>query len=94
MWVAGMRKGKLYTVQKRPVDPKWSNRDLQMALAWCATGQHLGFEPERAFQAGEALVMKSMYHGLRWPESGLTRDMETLEGISRDEHEPKEENEE
>lgn len=80
MWVTGVRKGKVYSIPKRPLDPKWSNRDLQNALAWCATGQHLGFESERAFQAAEALVMKSMYHGITWPESDLTLDMATILG--------------
>lgn len=83
MWVAGIRQGKLYTIKQRPVDPKWSDRDLQNALAWCATGQHLGLEAERAFRAAEGLVMKSMYHGIQWAESGLTLDMETLENVSR-----------
>ena len=82
MWVAGVREGKLYTIQERPIDPKWSTRDLQTALAWCATGQHLGFEPERAFRVAEAIVMKSMYHGIQWPESDLTSDMEKLESTA------------
>ena len=85
MWVAGIRQGTLYTVKERPLDPKWSNRDLQDALAWCATGQHLGFDSERAFQAAEGLVMKSMY-GITWPESNLTVDMEKLKAVSREQH--------
>lgn len=78
LWTTGIRNGTLYTILKRPLDPRWSNRDLQNALAWCATGQHLGLDAERAFQAAEALVMKSLHHGIVWPESHLTEDMELI----------------
>lgn len=77
-WISGMRQGTLYTIKKRPVDPRWSNRHLQMALGWCATGQHLGWNEDRAFQAAEALVMKSIHHGIVWPKSSLTEDMDLL----------------
>ena len=93
MWHAGIRQGKLYTVAKRPLDPRWSTRDLHEALAWCATGQHIGFDAERAFQAAEALVMKGLNHGIVWPESRLTDDMCVLQSVSREQHEPKEHNE-
>ena len=80
--VAGIRGGKLYTVAKRPLDPRWSTRDLHEVLAWCATGQHMGLDAERAFQAAEALVMKSLHHGIVWPESQLTQDMDFLQKAS------------
>ena len=75
MWVCGIREGKLYTIEERPIDPRLSNRRLQEILAWCATGQHLGLTPDRAFNAAEGLVMKSIHHGISWPESRLTEDM-------------------
>ena len=78
-WPAGIRAGILYTVEKRPLDPRWSQRDLQQLLGWCATGQHLGWNEGRAFQAAEALVMKRIHEGIVWPESRLTEDMLTLE---------------
>ena len=78
-WVAGIRDGKLYTVEKRPLDPRWSPGQVQNMLAWSATGQHLGLNENRAFQAAEALVMKSTNHGIVWPESQLTDDMKMLE---------------
>jgi len=88
MWTAGIREGKLYTVAKRPLDPRWSNRDLQNALAWAATGQHLGLDAESAFQAAEALVMKSLHHGILWPESQLTENMARL-SVFIEQHEAK-----
>ena len=77
-WVSGVRGTVLYTVQQRPVDPRWSNRDIQTMLGWCATGQHLGWNEERAFQAAEAIVMKSKCHGIRWAHCGLNDDIQTL----------------
>jgi len=84
-WIAGMRAGKLYTVEKRPLDPRWSPGQVQRLLAWCATGQHLGLDENRAFQAAEALVMKSLNHGITWSESSLTDDMALLETRYREE---------
>jgi hypothetical protein len=81
MWVAGVRDGKLYTVAERPIDPRWSMRDLHTALGICANAQHLGFDPERAFRAAEGIVMKSIYHGISWPETDFTDDMNTLENL-------------
>jgi hypothetical protein len=78
-WVAGLRAGKLYSVSKRPLDPRWSSTDLQMALGLCATGLHLGWDENRAFQAAEGLVMKKMLHGISWAsESRLIGDMNIL----------------
>ena len=84
MWVAGLRAGKLYTVAKRPVDPRWSGRDLQECLGWCATALHLGWDEHRAFQVGEALVMEKRFEGIQWPEEcQLVADMDTLRHSSR-----------
>lgn len=78
-WVTGRRLGRIYTIQARPLDPRWSGRDLQRALAWCATAQHLGWDERRAFQVAEALVMEKKLEGISWPESSpLLDDMETL----------------
>jgi hypothetical protein len=85
LWIAGMRAGKLYTIEKRPLDPRWSPGQVQNMLAWCATAQHLGLDENRAFQAAEALVMKSTSHGISWPESQLTDDMKMLEARYREE---------
>jgi hypothetical protein len=58
MWIAGVREGVLYKVAKRPLDPRWSQSDLQTLLGLCATGQHLGWGEDRAFQAAEAFLIK------------------------------------
>ncbi len=85
IWVAGLRAGKLYTVEKRPLDPRWSPGQIQKMLGLCATGQHLGWNENRAFQVAEAIVMKSLNHGIIWPESQLTDDMRLLETRCREE---------
>jgi hypothetical protein len=78
-WIAGMRAGKLYSVSMRPLDPRWSSKDLQMALGLCATGLHLGWDENRAFQAAEGIVMKKMLQGISWPsDSRLLDDMSIL----------------
>lgn len=81
-WISGIRGSQIYTVEKRPLDPRWSNRDLQLTLGWCAVAQHLGWNEDRAFQAAEALVMETKLHRIKWPESSLTEDMEILKGIT------------
>jgi hypothetical protein len=86
-WVSGLRSNKLYTVAKRPLDPRWSQQDLQTMLGWCANGQELGWSEERAFQAAEAIVMRSKNHGIRWPHTYLNDDIHTLLAITRKEHE-------
>lgn len=79
-WIAGLRSGKLYTVAKRPLDPRWSNRDIMQMLGWCATGQHIGWSEARAFQVAEAMVMRRKLEGVMWaPESGVLEDMAILE---------------
>jgi hypothetical protein len=84
IWVAGIRAGKLYTLEKRPLDPRWSPGQIQKMLGLCATGQHLGWNENRAFQVAEAIVMKSLNHGIVWPESQLTDDMQLLETKCRE----------
>ena len=81
-WVSGIRGTQIYTIEKRPLDPRWSNRDLQVTLGWCALAQHLGWNEDRAFQAAEALVMETKLHRIQWPESSLTEDMKTLKALS------------
>ena len=63
-WVAGLRSDILYTIQKRPLDPRWSQQDFQVFLGLCASAQALGWTEQRAFQTAEALVMKKKYHGI------------------------------
>ena len=77
-WVAGMRAGKLYTVSMRPLDPRWSKGQLYKALGYCATGLHLGWDEERAFQAAEGLVMQEVCPGIVWANDALLADMQEL----------------
>ena len=77
MWIAGLREGILYKVAKRPLDPRWSQADLQTLLGLSATGQHLGWAEERAFQAAEALVMKKKLR-LIWHNDELNADVTRL----------------
>jgi hypothetical protein len=84
-WISGIRGTQIYTVQQRPLDPRWSNRDLQMTLGWCAAAQHLGWNEDRAFQTAESLVMESKLHRIQWPTSALTNDMNTLKALTHHE---------
>jgi hypothetical protein len=77
MWIAGLREGILYKVAKRPLDPRWSQTDLQILLGLCATGQHLGWTEDRAFQAAEALLMKKKLN-LIWQNDELNVDVSKL----------------
>ena len=86
-WIAGIRSDILYTVQKRPLDPRWSNKDLQVMLGWCASAQAMGWTEERAFQTAEAIVMQSRNKGIHWTHVALSDDIECLLAISRKEHE-------
>ena len=81
MWVAGIRNGVLYKIEKRPLDPRWSRGQLQSALALCATGMHLGWGERRAFQAAEAIVAGIVCPGVVWADTELIRDTEKLESI-------------
>jgi hypothetical protein len=87
MWVAGIRNDVLYKVQKRPLDPRWSQQDLQILLGYCASAQALGWTEQRAFLTAEALVMKKKNHGITWSQQELIDDMELLL-VSREEHKP------
>lgn len=84
-WISGIRGNQIYTVKKRPLDPRWSNRDLQLMLGWCVTGQHLGWNEDRAFQAAEALVMETKLPRIQWAQSALTDDMKFLEALTNHE---------
>lgn len=77
MWIAGLREGNLYKVAKRPLDPRWSQADIQTLLGLCATGQHLGWTEDRAFQAAEALLMKKKLR-LIWQNDELNMDVYRL----------------
>jgi hypothetical protein len=78
-WVTGLRDGELYTIAVKLLDPRWSQRDVNQMLAWCATGQHLGWSEDRAFQAAEAMLFKRLHPGIQWPFSSLTEDIRRLE---------------
>ena len=77
-WVAGLRSDVLYTVQKRPLDPRWSQEDFQVLMGLCASAQALGWTEQRAFQTAEALVMKKKNHGIQWQNEALLEDMDLL----------------
>ena len=85
-WIAGLRSDVLYTVQKRPLDPRWSQQDLQILLGWCATGQAMGWSENRAFQAAEAMVFQKKNHGITWSQESLLEDIQLL-AIFGKEHE-------
>jgi hypothetical protein len=85
-WVAGIRKDVLYKVQKRPLDPRWSQQDLQVLLGWCASAQALGWTEQRAFLTAEAIVFQKKNHGLVWSNETLKEDMELLL-VSGEQHE-------
>jgi len=77
-WVAGLRDGVLYSVKRRPLDPRWSTSHIQKALGFCATGMHLGMTEDRAFQAAEALIMREVCPGISWPNHMLYADMDVI----------------
>jgi hypothetical protein len=92
-WVADVRGDVLYMVQKRPLDPRWSQQDLHVLLGWCASAQALGWTEERAFITAEAIVMKKKHHDLSWAQENLVKDMELLL-VSGEKHEAEQENKE
>lgn len=85
-WITGIRNDVVYKVQKRPLDPRWSQQDLQVLLGWCASAQALGWTEQRSFIVAEALVMKKNNHGITWSQKELIDDMELLL-VSGEEHE-------
>ena len=82
MWVTGMRKGIVYKIAKRPLDPRWSQQDVHILLGWCANGLSLGWTEDRAFQAAEAIVMRAKNYGITWPQQNLNNDMSVLMNLS------------
>jgi len=82
MWIAGIRAGVLYKVAKRPLDPRWSQTDLQNLLGLCATGQHLGWTEERAFQVAEAILMKKKLN-LVWSNDELNADISLIHRVEK-----------
>jgi hypothetical protein len=85
MWIAGIRNDILYKVEKRPLDPRWSQEDLHVLLGWCASAQALGWTEQRGFIVAEALVMKKKNHGITWSNQSLLDDMDLLR-VSGEEH--------
>lgn len=77
-WVCGLRSGILYTIESRPLDPRWSKEDQMVLLGWCANALHLGWKEGRAFQVAEAIVMQSKLKGLQWPSVSLNNDIKHL----------------
>ena len=86
-WVAGLRSGILYTVAKRPLDPRWSQQDLHILLGHCANGMAMGWKEDRAFQAAEAIIMRSKNHGIHWSQDMLVKDIDSLLAVTRKQHE-------
>jgi hypothetical protein len=84
-WIGGLRNNILYKVQKRPLDPRWSQEDLHVLLGWCTSAQALGWTEQRAFRVAEALVMKKKNHGISWSNQSLLDDIELLL-VSREQH--------
>ena len=79
-WIAGIRNDVLYKVQKRPLDPRWSEKDLQILLGWSASAQALGWTEERAFNVAEAIVFQRKNHGLTWSNQALLDDLLLISG--------------
>jgi hypothetical protein len=77
-WVTGIRSGILYTISKRPLDPRWSQQDLEVLLGHCANGQALGWQDDRAFNTAEAILIRQKNHGIIWPNIELNSDIEIL----------------
>jgi hypothetical protein len=82
-WIAGLRQGVLYSIKKRPIDPRWSTNHIQKALGFCATGMHLGMTESRAFQAAEAIIMMEVCPGISWSNQALYEDMDVILGIKQ-----------
>lgn len=85
-WVTGIRSGIPYTIAKRPLDPRWSQQDLQVMLGHCANGQALGWQDNRAFNAAEGIIIRRKNHGIVWSNLELNKDMDVLLGVTRKQH--------
>jgi hypothetical protein len=81
-WVTGVRSEILYTIARRPLDPRWSQQDLQVMLGHCANGQAMGWNDSRAFNAAEAIIIRRKNHGIVWSNVELNKDMEALLKVS------------
>ena len=77
-WVTGIRSDVLYTIARRPLDPRWSQGDLQVLLGYCANAQAMGWDDTRAFNAAEAILIRRKNHGIHWSNEELNRDIEAL----------------
>jgi hypothetical protein len=77
-WVTGIRAEVLYTIAQRPLDPRWSRQDLQVLLGYCANGQAMGWQDDRAFNTAEAILIQRKNHGIYWSNTELNKDMEVL----------------
>jgi len=81
-WVTGIRSDILYTISKRPLDPRWSHQDLEILLGHCANGQALGWQDDRAFNTAEAILIRQKNHGIVWSNMELNTDIEVLQKIA------------
>ena len=86
-WITGLRADTLYTIAKRPLDPRWSQQDLHILLGHCANGMAMGWKEDRAFQAAEAIIMRSKNHGIHWSQDLLVKDIDSLLAVTRKQHE-------
>ena len=86
-WVTGLRSDILYTIAKRPLDPRWSKEDLHVLLGYCANAQSIGWDDTRAFNTAEAIIIKTKNHGIYWSNENLNRDIHELLAITRKQHE-------
>lgn len=86
-WVSGMRSDILYTIAKKPLDPRWSQKDLQIFLGHCANAQAMGWQDNRAFNTAEAIIIRIKNHGIHWSNNELNKDIEILLNITRKQHE-------
>lgn len=82
-WVSGIRSGIVYSIARRPLDPRWSQKDLQIFLGHCANAQALGWQDDRAFNAAEAIVIRQKNHGIIWSSMELNKDISNLLSIAR-----------
>ena len=86
MWVSGMRSDILYSIARRPLDPRWSQKDLQIFLGHCANAQAMGWTNDRAFNVAEAILIRQKNHGIVWSNMELNTDMQALLSVTRKEH--------
>jgi hypothetical protein len=85
-WVCGLRSDILYSITKRPLDPRWSQNDLHILLGHCANAQSIGWNDTRAFNTAEAIIIKTKNYGIYWSNENLNKDINELLSIAREEH--------